>query len=102
MRLAQHNLQQLEHGREHRIKILRKTHQSALSMKQVVIRELQDIIADKDEYINRLESKLAGKDVQIDGYEVLFVIVHVIAIAACTVCTMCMIEVMFRTQCFIQ
>jgi hypothetical protein len=31
---------------------MRKTHQSALALKQALIQELQDIIAEKDEIIN--------------------------------------------------
>lgn len=31
---------------------MRKTHQSALTLKQALIQELQDIIAEKDEIIN--------------------------------------------------
>ena len=50
-----------ESGKENRLKILQKTHQSALSLKQSLIQELQDIIAGKDEYICQLESRLTGK-----------------------------------------
>ena len=31
---------------------MRKTHQSALALKQALIQELQDVIAEKDEIIN--------------------------------------------------
>ncbi len=34
-------------------------------MKQKLIRELQDIISEKDEYVSQLEAKLAGKELDI-------------------------------------
>lgn len=61
LRTAQSNLTQSEYGKENRLKILRRTHQSALSLKQSLIQELQDIVAEKDEYISQLENRLTGK-----------------------------------------
>ncbi len=52
---------QSECGKENRLKILRKTHQSALSLKQSLIQELQDIISGRDDYICQLENRLTGK-----------------------------------------
>ena len=52
LHLAQSNLTECEHNRERKLKIMRKTHQSALALKQALIQELQDIISEKDEIIN--------------------------------------------------
>ena len=57
---------QSEHGKESRLKILRKTHLSALSLKQGLIQELQDIILEKDEYITHLEDRITGKQPQLE------------------------------------
>lgn len=65
MRTAQSNLAQSGYGKESRLKILRRTHQSALSLKQSLIQELQDIIAEKDEYIDLLQNRLTGKGSEI-------------------------------------
>ncbi len=54
LRAAQSNLTESEHSRERRLKIMRKTHQSAIMLKQALIQELQDIIAEKDEYISQI------------------------------------------------
>ena len=61
LRIAQYNLAQSEHTKENRLKVLRRTHQSALSLKQSLIQELQDILTEKDEYICQLEESLTGK-----------------------------------------
>lgn len=58
LRLAQSSLTESEHNRERRLKIMRKTHQSAIALKQALIQELQDIVAEKDEYISLLEARL--------------------------------------------
>ena len=42
------------------MKIIRKTHQSALALKHAVITELQDIIAEKDECISQLKAQMAN------------------------------------------
>ena len=56
--MAQSSLADCEHNREKRLKIMRKTHQSALALKQVLVQQLQDIIVEKDETICHLKSKL--------------------------------------------
>jgi hypothetical protein len=63
-----------EYGKENRLKILRKTHQSALSLKQCLIQELQDVILEKDEYISQLEDRLTGKEVEINRTEVSIIV----------------------------
>lgn len=73
LRAAQVNLAQSEYGKEKRLKILRRTHQSALSLKQSLIQELQDIVAEKDEYINELEDRLTGKQSDIRKPKVIIV-----------------------------
>ncbi|XP_064399470.1 kinesin-like protein KIFC3 [Halichondria panicea] len=60
LRMAQSNLLQSEQGRERRLKIIKKTHSSALSLKQALIQDLQDIIAEREENINELETQLRG------------------------------------------
>ena len=60
LRVAKSNLLESEHGRERRLKIIKKTHSSALSLKQALIQDLQDIIADKDESIAELRFRLRG------------------------------------------
>ena len=70
LRAAQISLAQSEHGKENRLKILRKTHQSALSFKQSLIQELQDIVKEKDEYINQLEDRFTGREADIGKAEV--------------------------------
>ena len=60
LRVAKSNLLESEHGRERRLKIIKKTHSSVLSLKQALIQDLQDIIADKDESIAELKSRLRG------------------------------------------
>lgn len=57
---AQSALTDSEQKREQRMKIIRKTHQSALALKQAVITELQDVIAEKDECISHLQAQLAN------------------------------------------
>lgn len=42
---------------------MRKTHQTALALKQNLIQELQDIIAEKDAYINTKLKKVHADDV---------------------------------------
>ena len=68
-----------EHGKENRLKILRKTHQSALLLKQTLIQELQDIISGRDEYISQLEKRLTGKDSMLESPKV-FVIITLVKI----------------------
>ena len=60
LRVAQSNLLESEQNRERRLKIIKKTHSSALTLKQALIQDLQDIIADRDESIAELESRLRG------------------------------------------
>ena len=55
-----------EYGKENRLKILRKTHQTALSLKQSLIQELQDVVVEKDDYISKLEDRLTGKVSEIE------------------------------------
>lgn len=50
--------------------ILRRTHLSALSLKQSLIQELEDIIKEKDEYIAELEDKMMGKQARMMGLKV--------------------------------
>ena len=57
LRAAQSSLTESEQNRGRRLKIMRKTHQSAMALKQALIQELQDIITDKDEYIDQLETR---------------------------------------------
>ena len=66
LHLAQSNLADCEQNRERRLKIIRKTHQSALALKQTLIQELQDIVAEKDEIINSLNTKLQDSQVDVE------------------------------------
>lgn len=66
LRIAQETLARSEYGKENRLKILRKTHQSALSLKQSLIQELQDVVVEKDDYISKLEDRLTGKVSEIE------------------------------------
>lgn len=74
LRAAQFTLAQSEYGKEKRLKILRRTHQSALSLKQSLIQELQDIVTEKDEYISQLENRLTGKESDIRKPRVIIII----------------------------
>ncbi len=58
LRVAKSSLTESEHSRERRLKIMRKTHQSAIALKQALVQELQDIIAEKDEHVAQLEARL--------------------------------------------
>ena len=44
---------------------MRKTHQSALALKQALVQELQDIVAERDETINHLKAQLRNGQVQL-------------------------------------
>ena len=56
--MAQSNLLESEQGRERRFKIIKKTHSSALSLKQALIQDLQDIIAEREESISEMKTQL--------------------------------------------
>lgn len=71
LRVAQSTLANSEYGKENKFKILRRTHQSALSLKQALIQELQDIITEKDEYIRMLEDRLKGNQSEIERPKVI-------------------------------
>lgn len=60
LRVAQSNLLESEQSRERRLKIMKKTHSSALSLKQALIQDLQDIIGEREESISELEVRLQG------------------------------------------
>ena len=68
MHIAQSSLTDCEHNRERKLKIMRKTHQSALALKQALIQELQDIIAEKDEIINAKLRNSQACEVNTDPY----------------------------------
>lgn len=54
LHFAQSNLAECEQNRERKLKIMTKTHQSALALKQALIHELQCIIEEKDEMIKSM------------------------------------------------
>ena len=58
LRQAQSSLQDSEQRKNSRLKMLRKTHQSAMSMKQRLITDLQDILQEREELIRGLEARL--------------------------------------------
>lgn len=58
LRVAQTNLTESEQSRERRLKIIKKTHSSALTLKQALVQDLQDIVTEKDEVISELEFSL--------------------------------------------
>lgn len=60
LRAAQSSMAESEHGRERRLKIMRKTHQSALALKEALIQELQDMLCEREEQIVQLEASLSG------------------------------------------
>ncbi len=60
LRVAQSNLLESEQSRERRLKMIKKTHSSALSLKQALIQDLQDMVAERDESIGELEARLQG------------------------------------------
>ena len=60
LRAAQSSMAETEHGRERRLKIMRKTHQSALALKEALIQELQDMLCEREEQIVQLEASLKG------------------------------------------
>ena len=47
---------------------MRKTHQSALALKQALVQQLQDIIVEKDETIDHLKSQL--KSANTDDHKI--------------------------------
>lgn len=80
LRIAQGSLTQSKYGKDSRLKILRKTHQSALSLKQTLIQELQDIITQKDGYIDHLEERIKGNESGAAGLkipEVVCIIIYI-------------------------
>ena len=60
LRSAQFSLTDSERNKERRIKIMRKSHQAALTLKQAVITELQDIIAEEEECVSQLQVQVSN------------------------------------------
>ena len=60
LRTAQSSMAESEHGQERRLKIMRKTHQSALALKEALIQELQDMLCEREEQVRQLEASLRG------------------------------------------
>ena len=60
LRTAQSSMAESEHSQERRLKIMRKTHQSALALKEALIQELKDMLCEQEEQIRQLEASLRG------------------------------------------
>ena len=60
LRTAQSSMAESEHGQERRLKIMRRTHQSALALKEALIQELQDMLCEREEQVIQLEASLRG------------------------------------------
>lgn len=75
LRNAQTKLINSEKMREQRLKILQKTHQSAIASLELLIQNLQNIVLEKDKYISQLEDRL--EDETIDKPEVIFSLIPV-------------------------
>lgn len=76
LRTAQSSMAESEHGQERRLKIMRKTHQSALALKEALIQELQDMLCEREEQVRQLEASLrsdiATSPVKVGGNKIPF------------------------------